>query len=56
MIKNFKVMATKMLTEVGKRMNEKSEKFNTVIENRRKYQIEVTELKDIITKAEGRIH
>lgn len=46
----FTVIFTKRLRKLGKRMDEKSENFNKDIESIRKYQIEVTELKDTITK------
>lgn len=45
----FTVIFTKRLRKLGKRMDEKSENFNKDIESIRKYQIEVTELKDTIT-------
>jgi len=37
-----------MLTECGRRVNKHCENFKNEIENMRKYQIEVTELKNII--------
>ena len=37
-------MVIKMLTKLGRRMNEHSENFNKEMKNIRKYQIEVTEL------------
>jgi len=40
-------MVIKMLTELGKRMDEHSENFNKEIENVRKYQTEITELKNM---------
>lgn len=43
----FKVMVRKMLTGIGRSMDEHSENFNKEIENI-KYQIEVMELKTII--------
>lgn len=36
-------MVLKILIKLGKRMNEHCENFNKEIENRRKYQTEVTE-------------
>lgn len=45
----FTVIFTKRLRKLGKRMDEKSENLNKDIESIRKYQIEVTELKDTIT-------
>lgn len=45
----FKVMVRKMLTGIGKSMDEHSENFNKERENI-KYQIEVMELKTIITE------
>lgn len=45
----FKVVIIKMLTEVGRRTDEHNEEFKE-IENIRKYQIEVTELKNTITE------
>ena len=37
-------MVIKMLTKLGRRMNEHSENFNKEMKNIRKYQIEVTKL------------
>ena len=37
--KEFKEMVIKMLTELGRRMDDHSENFNKEIENTRKYQI-----------------
>ena len=49
--KEFKIIVIKMLTELqGKRMDEHSENFNRERGNIRKYQIEVTELKNPITE------
>ena len=45
--KVFKVMVIKMSIELGRRMDEHSGNFNKETENR-KYQMEVTELKNII--------
>ena len=39
--KEFKVIVIKMLTELGRRMDEPSQNFNKEIENIRKYQTEV---------------
>lgn len=41
-------MVIKMLTELGRRMNEHSENLNKKIENIRKVQTEVIELKTIV--------
>lgn len=41
-----------MFTEVRKALNEKSENFNKEIENTRKYQREIIELKNKITEVE----
>ena len=46
--KEFRITVIKMLTELGKRMNEHSWNFNKVIENIRQYQTEATELMNII--------
>lgn len=43
--KEFKVM---VITNLGRRMDEHSENFNKEIENIRKYQIEVIELKNTL--------
>ena len=43
-----KVLVIKMLIELWRRMNENDENFNRVMGNIRKYQIEVTELKNTI--------
>ena len=51
--KEFKVIVIKMLTKLGRRMCEHSENFNKDMDNIRQYQIEVTELKNII---EMKIH
>lgn len=47
--KEFKILVIKILTELGRRMNEYSENFNKETENIRKYQTEVMELKNTIT-------
>lgn len=47
--REFKVMVIKVLTEVRKTMGKYSEHFNKDIENFKKYQIEITQLKTIIT-------
>ena len=39
-----------MITELGRRMDGHSENFNKEMENKRKYQIEITELKRTITE------
>ena len=41
-------MVIKILTKLGKRMDEHSENFKREMENLKKYQIEVTELKNMI--------
>jgi len=46
--KEFKVMVIKMLTKIRRRMDEHSENVNKEIENIRKYQTEVTELKNTV--------
>ena len=51
--KKFKVLFIKMLTELGRRIDEHSENFNKDIENIRKYKTEVTELKNTITELKG---
>ena len=43
-------MVIKMLTELKRRIDEHTENFNREMENIRKYQTEVTELKNIITE------
>ena len=43
-------MVIKMLTELGRQMDEHSEIFNKEMESIRKYQTEDTELKNIITE------
>ena len=43
-------MVIKMLNELGTRMDGHSENFNKEMENIRKYQIEVTELKNTNTE------
>ena len=48
--KEFKVMVIKMLTSLGRRMDEHSENFNKETENTRKFQTEVMKLKNTITK------
>ena len=48
--KKFKVIVIEMLTKLRRRMNEHSEVFNKKRENIRKYQIQVTELKNTITE------
>ena len=45
--KEFQVMVIQLLTELRRRTDEHSENFNKQMENIRKYQIEVTELKNI---------
>ena len=48
--KEFKVMVMNILTELGRRMDEHSENFSKEMEDIQRYQIEVTELKNSITK------
>lgn len=43
-------MVIKMLTELRKRMDKNSENFNEEIESRRKFQAQVTELKNVVTE------
>lgn len=52
----FKVMVIKMLTNIGRRMNEHSENFNKEITNIRKYQTEVkTGLKNTLAEKYSRM-
>lgn len=44
--KDFKVMATKMLNKLRRKMDDHSDNFNKEIENIRKHQEEVTGLKN----------
>lgn len=46
--KELKFMVIKMLTELGRRMDEHNGNFNKEMENIRKYQTEVAELKNSI--------
>ena len=48
--REFKVTVIKMLTELRRRMDEQSENFDREIENIKKYQIEVTVLRNTITE------
>ena len=48
--KNFKIVVTKMFTEINRTMHEQSKNFHKEIENRRKCQTEITELKNKITE------
>ena len=48
--KEFKVMVTKILTDLRRRMDEQSKNFTKEVENIRRYQMEVAELKNTITK------
>ena len=48
--KELKVMVIKMLIDLWRRKYEHRENFNKEIENIRKYQTEVTELKNTITE------
>lgn len=48
--KEFKVMVIKMFTELRRRMDEHSEIFNKEVEDIRKLQTKVPELKNTITK------
>ena len=45
-----KVIITKMLTKLGRRMDEHSENFNKDIDSLRNYKTEITELKNTIAK------
>lgn len=54
--KEFKVMVIKMLTELRRRMDERSENFNKEIENSIKDQIEViAELKNTLKEFNSRL-
>ena len=46
--KEFKIMVIKMFTKFGRRMDKHSENFNKEIKHMRKYQVEVTELRNTI--------
>lgn len=46
--KDFKVAVMKMLTELGRRVDEYIENFHEETENIRKYQMELTKLKNTI--------
>ena len=46
--KEFKVMVIKMLIKYGRRIDEQSKNFSKEIENIRKYQIEIMELKNTV--------
>lgn len=46
----FKVMVTKILTDLRRRMDEQSKNFTKEVENIRRYQMEVAELNNTITK------
>lgn len=48
--KEFKVMVKKMLTELGRRIDEHNENFNKEMENIRNDQTEVTELMNPVTE------
>lgn len=50
-----KIMVIKILTELRRSMNEQSKNFNKEIENKIKYQIEVTEMKTIIIELRNTI-
>ena len=51
-VKESKVIVRKIITELGRTIDEHSEKFNKEIENIRYYQIGVIELKNTITALE----
>lgn len=53
--KEFKILVIKILTELGRRMNEYSENFNKETENIRKYLTEVMELKNTIISLKNTI-
>lgn len=48
--KESEVRVIRMLTELRRRMDEYGKSFNQEIQNIRRYQIEVTELKDTVTE------
>lgn len=48
--REFKIMVIKILTEVGRAMHEQNDTFNKEIENIKKYQTEIIELKNTITE------
>lgn len=48
--KEFKIMVTKMVTEIRRTTHEQSDNFNQYSEYIRKYQKEITELKSTITE------
>lgn len=45
----FKIMVIKMLTQIRRAIREQSENFNSEMENIKKYQMEIIELKNTIT-------
>lgn len=53
--KELKIMVIKMLTKLGRRMDKHSKNSNKEIENRRKYQVEVTELGNTIIVLKNRV-
>ena len=53
--REFKIIVIKMLIEVKRAKYEKSENFNKEIENIRKYQTEIIELKKTVTKEKNSI-
>ena len=48
--KEFKILVIKTLTKLRRRMNEHHENFNKEIKNLRKYQAEITVLRNIINE------
>lgn len=46
----FKIIVTQMLSKLGRKMDKHSGNVNKEIENVRKFEIHVTELKNAITK------
>lgn len=56
--KKFKVMVTRIFTELRRRMNEQSESYSKKIENIKKYQLEskntITEIKQILETINSR--
>lgn len=48
--KEFKVIVIKMITELGRRMDEHSGNFNKELKNLRKFQAKVTDQKNPVTE------
>lgn len=53
--KEFKIMFVNLFTKIIRPMLEENENFNTETGNRRKYQMEIIELKNIITELKNLI-